>query len=223
MTDRILVTGAQGFIGRYLIADLLHHDDDVNVLGIGRSPASPNTFTHVVRWGNERVQAPLPRTLAASVQDDRYTYHAVDICNGPSLTSVVREFQPTVVVHLAGALRDDPFDRLIHHNILGVAQLLDSVIDATAKAPLIVLGSSGSVYGVVDVLPIREDALCVPVELYATIIVPAGQPRTVNTAGPLCGPPRNVEQCKEDSWLNFNFPTSFENQGDCVSSVATAK
>ena len=63
----------------------------------------------------------------------------------------------------------------------------------------------------------------VPVELYATIIVPAGQPRTVNTAGPLCGPPRNINECKDDGWRNFNFPTSFENQGDCVSGVASAK
>jgi len=63
----------------------------------------------------------------------------------------------------------------------------------------------------------------VPVELYATIIVPAGQPRTVNTAGPLCGPPRNIDECKDDGWRNFNFPTSFENQGDCVSGVASAK
>jgi quercetin dioxygenase-like cupin family protein len=63
----------------------------------------------------------------------------------------------------------------------------------------------------------------VPVELYATIIVPAGQPRTVNTAGPLCGPPKNKDECTNDGWRNFNFPTSFENQGDCVSGVATAK
>ena len=60
-------------------------------------------------------------------------------------------------------------------------------------------------------------------ELLATIIVPAGQPRTINTAGPLCGPPRNVDQCKDNGWMNFNFPNSFDSQGDCVSSVETGR
>jgi len=63
----------------------------------------------------------------------------------------------------------------------------------------------------------------VQAELIATIIVPAGQTRTINTGGPLCGPPRNIDQCKDNGWMNFNFPTSFEDQGACVSAVATAK
>jgi len=63
----------------------------------------------------------------------------------------------------------------------------------------------------------------VPAELFATVIAPAGQPRTINTAGPLCGPPTIVEQCKNDGWMNFNFPRAFDNQGDCVSSVETGQ
>jgi quercetin dioxygenase-like cupin family protein len=63
----------------------------------------------------------------------------------------------------------------------------------------------------------------VPAELYATIIVPGGQPRTINTGGPLCGPPANKDQCKDNGWMNFNFPRSFDDQGDCVSSVTAGK
>jgi len=33
--------------------------------------------------------------------------------------------------------------------------------------------------------------------------------------------PTSIDQCKDDEWMNFNFPRSFENQGDCVSSVQT--
>ena len=58
-------------------------------------------------------------------------------------------------------------------------------------------------------------------ELFATVIAPAGQPRTINTVGPLCGPPTTIGQCKNDGWMNYNFPRTFENQGDCVSSVQT--
>ena len=57
----------------------------------------------------------------------------------------------------------------------------------------------------------------VPAELFVAFVTPAGQPRTVNTGGPLCGPPENEDQCKDGGWLNFNFPRSFEDQGDCVS------
>lgn len=56
----------------------------------------------------------------------------------------------------------------------------------------------------------------VPAELFATIIVPAGQPRTINTAGPLCGPPTKKSECKNGGWMNFNFPISFANQGECI-------
>ena len=43
------------------------------------------------------------------------------------------------------------------------------------------------------------------------------------TGGPLCGPPTNKDQCKNGGWANFNFPRSFEDQGDCVSGINTGK
>ena len=63
----------------------------------------------------------------------------------------------------------------------------------------------------------------VPAEFLFTVIVPSGQPRTITVPGPLCGPPTNMDQCKDNGWLNFNFPRSFEDQGDCVSFVETGK
>ena len=60
-------------------------------------------------------------------------------------------------------------------------------------------------------------------QIFVTFIVPSGQPRTINTGGPLCGPPTNKDQCKADGWMTFNFPRSFQNQGDCVSSVQSGR
>jgi quercetin dioxygenase-like cupin family protein len=68
-----------------------------------------------------------------------------------------------------------------------------------------------------------RNAGTVPAEFFVTIIVPSGQPRTVFTEGPLCGPPTSTDQCKDGGWMTFNFPRGFENQGDCVSSVQTGK
>ena len=63
----------------------------------------------------------------------------------------------------------------------------------------------------------------VPAVLFATLISTPGQPLAINTGGPLCGPPANKDQCKDNGWMSFNFPRSFENQGDCDSSINTGK
>ena len=34
-----------------------------------------------------------------------------------------------------------------------------------------------------------------------------------------CGPVSKVEECKNDGWSNFDFPTTFANQGECVKFV----
>jgi quercetin dioxygenase-like cupin family protein len=60
-------------------------------------------------------------------------------------------------------------------------------------------------------------------ELYVTTIFPVGSSGRIDTGGPLCGPPLTVDQCKNSGWMSFNFPRSFNNQGDCVSFVETGK
>jgi len=32
-----------------------------------------------------------------------------------------------------------------------------------------------------------------------------------------------MDQCKDNGWLIFNLPRSFENEGDCVAFVETGK
>ena len=58
-------------------------------------------------------------------------------------------------------------------------------------------------------------------EFFTTGIRPAGSPGRINFDGPRCGPPTSKDQCKDGGWMTFNFPRSFENQGDCVSFVET--
>ncbi len=56
---------------------------------------------------------------------------------------------------------------------------------------------------------------------YQTFIVPQGEPTTVNIPNNqrLCGPVRDKEECKNNGWMNFNFPHAFNNQGQCISFV----
>ena len=62
-------------------------------------------------------------------------------------------------------------------------------------------------------------------EEYNMFIMPEGNPITVNIPGNqrLCGPALYVEECQNGGWTNFNFPNTFNSQGECVSFVAAAK
>lgn len=59
------------------------------------------------------------------------------------------------------------------------------------------------------------------VVVYNTFIVPQGRPTTVNIPGNerRCGPPSDVNECKDDGWVNFTHPRSFINQGECLDYV----
>jgi len=50
---------------------------------------------------------------------------------------------------------------------------------------------------------------------------PPGRPITVFIPNNerRCGPPSNVDECKGDGWANFNHPSQFANQGQCVDFV----
>lgn len=65
----------------------------------------------------------------------------------------------------------------------------------------------------------------VPTFAYQTFVVPLGNPTTVNTPSGqrLCGPVRKVEECKDDGWMKFDFPHAFNNQGECMAFVNSAK
>lgn len=56
-----------------------------------------------------------------------------------------------------------------------------------------------------------------------TFIVPQGSPTTINTPGNqrLCGPPTNVDECKNGGWMNFTHPHTFSSKGDCIQYVKT--
>jgi hypothetical protein len=59
------------------------------------------------------------------------------------------------------------------------------------------------------------------VVVYNTFIVPQGRPTTVNIPNNerRCGPPSDVDECKDDGWAKITQPRSFSDQGDCVQYV----
>jgi nucleoside-diphosphate-sugar epimerase len=165
---RVLVTGAQGFLGRYVVAGWLA-STDVEVLGVGRSDRLDDTFTFDLRWKDTNVPAPLPPELRVITSHDRYSYQRVDVCDEEAFVGVLRAFRPHVIVHGAAALRDAPWEELSRSNVQSVLSIVDAVVVSGRPLPRLILVSSGSVYGAVDLtmLPIREDGPTLPQDLYA--------------------------------------------------------
>jgi GDP-4-dehydro-6-deoxy-D-mannose reductase len=168
MSKRILITGAQGFIGRYTVAQFLRSGVR-DVLGIGRSAPMPNLFTHNVL--RDRVEQPalLTRELAEALADPSFRYEQANIMDKAAMARIVADFRPDCVVHLASTRREEHVDRLIRGNVLGVRSLVEACGNGRACVRRIVLGSSGGVYGVpcAEALPLRESGICVPADPYA--------------------------------------------------------
>jgi GDP-4-dehydro-6-deoxy-D-mannose reductase len=163
--ETILVTGAQGFTGRFLVAALLRAYPQHGVVGIGRSPQNDTHFTHCVSWGGGRRRAPLPATLERP-DKSRYRYYSCSLNDTSELKKIAISHQPKIVFHLAAALRDDAPAQLIETNVIGTIRLLN-VLGAIDDGPRLVLGSSGSVYGGNDSPYCREADRCSPAEPYA--------------------------------------------------------
>lgn len=166
---RLLVTGAQGFVGRYVTAAALRQDPQAEILGVGRSGPLPGAFSHTVAVGGG-IRAPLPAELATILCDPRFRYMECSVLDAEQLKLIFREFQPDRILHLASALRDDANDALIVTNVQGTATLFSAVVAAQLSTPPhVVLGSSGGVYGrfSADQLPLSETTACDPADVYS--------------------------------------------------------
>lgn len=147
MTERVLITGADGFVGRCLAA-YLAEQGGVEVLGLDLRPA--------------RGAPPWDRCL----------YGECDILDRASVFSQVESFRPDYVFHLAAqsSVRrswDDP--RLTYDIALtGQANLFDALREAGVDARVHV-ACSAEEYGRVgeEELPIREDHPLRPASPYA--------------------------------------------------------
>ena len=163
---RVLITGAQGFLGRTLAAHWLARDPEAIVLGLGRSPRLTG-FSHAVSCRGRPMPAPLPAEQRLALATSRFDYASVDVLDRPALSRALAAFEPDVIVHLAARLKDDEPADMVRVNVEGTVNVLHAAA-GLPKRPRLVLGSSGAVYGVPAALPLREDTpFGVPSGLYA--------------------------------------------------------
>src|SRR5262249_47324091 len=142
MASRCLITGAQGFIGRYLTARILRGDASAQVMGIGRSPRLNGYFTHPVTLNGRQGLAPLPAEICAQV-GGVFRYVQLTLLDTRRLDALVRAFKPHLVFHLASALSSASEAELRRSNIEATASLMDAIAAQAEPKPELILASSG--------------------------------------------------------------------------------
>jgi len=140
-----IVTGAQGFLGQYIAAELLAHG--WNVVGLDRTVPS-------------QEQGSLHRLPES---------HIIDLRSGP-LESLLSEKAPSLLVHAAGnpSVADSVADPSVdfESSVLVLFRVLDAV-RRCAPACRVVLLSSAAIYGSPAQLPVREETPPHPISPYA--------------------------------------------------------
>jgi GDP-4-dehydro-6-deoxy-D-mannose reductase len=141
----VVITGAGGFVGKYLIEELQQHSSHTTIIGV-----DTNLDT-------------MPETIKR---------HSVDITKPESYLSIVQNAQPDWIVHLAAvssvgfALSHPEITQAV--NVDGSRMLLESVRQHTPNTKVLVI-SSADIYGHVDATPTIEKpvAECMPTNPYA--------------------------------------------------------
>lgn len=118
--SRVLLTGADGFTGRYLVPLLIARGHDVHGMslkGEGRTP-------------------------------DAAAWHAGDLTDPADAARVVATAKPEHVIHLGGIshVASDP-TRLYLVNLMGTRHLLDALSRLPSRPRSVILASSANVYG----------------------------------------------------------------------------
>ena len=147
--EKVLVTGANGFVGNWLVDDLLR--DGCEVLGLGRVP-DPSDLP--ARLGDrDRVDVDASGTAVYAGPEDSWRFRDLDLTAPGAVAAVIEDFAPDAVYHLAAqssaALSFSDPHLTFDVNVTGCLRLLEALraLPEDARPRLVAVGSSEE-YGV---------------------------------------------------------------------------
>jgi nucleoside-diphosphate-sugar epimerase len=136
---RALITGIEGFTGKYLAAELSVAGFEVTGTEmLRRDAAKPNVYQ-------------------------------CDLCDPAAMRAVLAEVKPDVVVHLAGIafVAHDDVDAIYRTNIVGTRNLLEAIAACGHAPDIVLLASSSNIYGNAAAGVIDESMPPAPMSDYA--------------------------------------------------------
>ena len=138
MSQRVLVTGALGFTGRYLVPKLRGAGHEV--FGVG-----------------------------SQHDNSRENYRVCDLRDSDTLCSILLQFKPTVVIHLAAIsfVAHVDVSGFYNVNILGTRSLFSCLQKCEIKLEVMLVASSANVYGNSAAGLLPESEPCMPENDYA--------------------------------------------------------
>lgn len=139
---RVLLTGANGFTGRYMQAELQAHGYEV--IGLGR-PTSGNPM------------------------QDGSSLLAVDLRDQDALARLMAEVRPELVIHLAAMafVGHGGASDFYNVNLIGTRNLLEALASSAVMPERVLLASSANVYGNASAGVLNEATPAAPANDYA--------------------------------------------------------
>jgi GDP-4-dehydro-6-deoxy-D-mannose reductase len=138
--QRVLITGAGGFAGRYMCEYLCGLKDRPEVIGTD---------------------------IVASKSPACDVFYRVDLSSDTDTGELIKQTQPYYVIHLAGTFGTTDSQEIYRVNVLSATALLDAIRQYKSDAVVIVAGSAAEYGKVTDAqLPVKEETLCQPVTAY---------------------------------------------------------
>ena len=142
----VIVTGGLGFIGSHLSAKLASLGEEVHII---------DSITDYYSTDLKRLRR---KTLLSAVPKSHV--HEINLCDKPSLDSIILKVKPRKVFHLAAQagvrLPVTQLHKYTESNLTGFSSILQSVV--SAGVPEFLYASSSSVYGNSIELPYKENA-----------------------------------------------------------------
>ena len=119
MDKKFLITGGAGFIGSAVIRHIIENTNH-SVVNVDKLTYAGNLESLVAIEGNQR-----------------YVFEQVDICNSDNINSILNNYKPDILMHLAAESHVDKSisspDDFIKTNIVGTYTLLTAAKDYWSK------------------------------------------------------------------------------------------